>query len=254
MHLANRRAETKKIDMNLIYINRDSDIERREEFLSMNSHISSFKRFSAIDGSNLDLEELVEAGVIERGLSYSRGAIGSALSHMFLWNGVQESGKFACIFEDDAILCENFASEAERVINALPVNWDIILFGCNSDTTLTVDMLPGVTPSIISFNQNFVQQNAKSFKYMKVSANPFKLIQTLGICGYAISPVGAKKFLYSCDKLRNKTFFHYGLNKFLKNTSIDHIMNNCYNKSNSYFTLPPLCITKNEHSKSTILI
>lgn len=235
-----------------IVINRKCDTRRMEEFDLYNRHIA-YKRFDAINGYDLDIDELIEKKVIERGLSYSRGALGSALSHMFLWDSVASSGKPACIFEDDAILCKNFEEQSESLVERLGKDWDIVLFGCNADTTLTIDFIEGITPSVLSFDQGLLQKNAATFPKKEIFSSPFRLIQTLGICGYALSPVGAKRLLSRATSLKNDNFFHYGLQRFLPNTSIDHLMANHYVSMNAFCALPFLCITKNDPNISTIL-
>ena len=106
--------------MKYIYINRDCDTARREEFLRNNAHLSQLQRFSAIDGKMVDMEELKVEGIIEGNPGYSYGAIGSALSHLLIWSGVAEHDMCTTIIEDDAITCRNFISESEKIIQSLP--------------------------------------------------------------------------------------------------------------------------------------
>lgn len=239
--------------MRYIYINRDCDKERRDEFCALNAHIPELQRFSAIDGTSLDPEELAEKGIITPGLRYSRGALGSAMSHLLLWNAVSEKNEPACIFEDDAILCANFKEESSRLLAGLPEDWDIVLWGNNYDTALTFNVLPGISPCVAIFDQESLRKGADKFPSMTISSMLFPLAQTLGICGYTISPVGARKMMTRCLPLKNDTFYHHGLACSLPSTSIDHVMAHFYVTMKSFVSFPSLCITKNDASRSTIL-
>ncbi|WP_239648320.1 glycosyltransferase family 25 protein [Komagataeibacter europaeus] len=143
--------------MKLMVINRDCDVERYDSFCQMNGSIADIGRFSAIDGQTLDIQELQSAGLIAPDLSYSRGAIGSALSHILLWNAVVENEQAVSIFEDDAILSSNFHEESTRIIESLENEWDIILWGYNYDVNLVFDLLPGVTYCVANFNQTLMR-------------------------------------------------------------------------------------------------
>ncbi len=239
--------------MKYIVINRDCDEQRMNEFTRHNEHVSDIRRFSAIDGNSLNMEELIESNVIAPDISYKKGALGSAMSHVLLWNSVADYGETACIFEDDAILCRNFVDESQKVLSQLGNNWDIVLWGNNYDTSVLFGMGEGRGVALATFSQDSVVKNSDKFKKIDVSTHPFRLFRTLGICGYAISPQGARKLTSFCIPLQNSVFFHSQLNRFLQNTSIDHVMTEKYKDMDSYICIPPLCITENSIESSTIL-
>lgn len=239
--------------MKLVVINRDCDTERLKEFRNANAHIDDIRRFSAVEGTTLDREELIAGGIIKPDLSYSKGALGSAMSHILLWNAVLENDESACIFEDDAILCRNFISQSEKILSELPEDWDIILWGSNADISLTFELLPGVTYCVARFNETLVRLGAEKFRKLDVRSLPFRLYHTLGICGYAISPKGARRMLDVCLPLHNKKRYHFRTHDTLFNTSLDHVMSEHYESLASFVSFPALCITKNEHAKSTII-
>lgn len=238
--------------MKYIYINRDCDTGRREEFLRNNAHIPHLQRFSAIDGKTLNMDELKTQGILEGTPDYTPGAVGSALSHLLLWNAVAEHATSTTIFEDDAITCHNFVAESDRVLQSLAPDWDIILWGNNYDTTLTIDLIPGISPCVISFNETSLKKNAEHFTEMDMSSRPFRLFQTFGICGYSISPKGAQTLINTCIPIRECSYFQFGLNRVITNGALDHIMSHYYKDMMAYSSLPPLCISKNDKSVSTI--
>ncbi|MFT8896575.1 MAG: glycosyltransferase family 25 protein [Acetobacter sp.] len=239
--------------MKLMVINRDCDVERYDSFCQMNGSIADIGRFSAIDGQTLDMQELQSAGLIAPDLCYSRGAVGSALSHILLWNAVVENEQAISIFEDDAILSSNFQEESKRIIESLENEWDIILWGYNYDVNLVFDLLPGVTYCVANFNQTLMRLGVERYRSRPVNASPFKLFKALGICGYAISPKGARRLLDLCLPLQNAEYWYRRTNETLRNTSLDHVMCHHYEKIDAFCCFPSLCISRNENTKSTII-
>ncbi|WP_338421354.1 glycosyltransferase family 25 protein [Acetobacter conturbans] len=234
-------------------INRDCDVERYDSFRQMNAHVADIGRFSAVDGHSLDQSELLSKGIITPGLDYSRGAVGSAMSHILLWNAVAETREPISIFEDDAILCKNFEEESNRAVQSLGENWDIILWGYNYDVNLVFDVLPGVSYCVATFNQTLMRLGVGRYRNMPVNTASFRLLKALGICGYAISPQGAERFLDLCLPLKNEKYWYYRTNDTLHNTSLDQVMCHHYEKTDSFCCFPSLCISKNESSISTII-
>ncbi|WP_243444106.1 glycosyltransferase family 25 protein [Asaia prunellae] len=176
--------------------------ERTERFLAANAHIPDFIHAPGIDGSVMDIDAMKDLGLIHADCHFTRGAMGSGLTHVALWGAAAKNGRGAHIFEDDAFLCRNFSEESEKLISRLDADWDIILWGNNSDTTLKFNLLPGITPCIATFSQSAVRKGIQSFSAMTVEALPFRLDHTFGICGYAISPKGARRLLEKCLPLR----------------------------------------------------
>lgn len=142
---------------------------------------------------------------------FKAGAIGSGLTHIKLWAQIAQSGKPAHIFEDDAFLCRNFEQESDRIIASLPHDWDIILWGNNYDSILEFELLPGITQCIAVFNQDTVRKGIPQYLNMDVSSAAFRLTQTFGICGYALSPKGAKRLLELCLPFQSVDVFYPAL-------------------------------------------
>ncbi|GBR12059.1 glycosyltransferase family 25 protein [Acetobacter oeni] len=238
--------------MRNIVINRDIDTDRLSTFRELNAHVPEIGRFSAIGYDSLNIDELFENRIIDRPTGYTHGALGSAMSHILLWNAAAEMNEAISVFEDDAVLCHNFTEESSRIIAALDDDWDIILWGYNYDVNLTFDVLPGVSYCVVGFNQTLMRFGVDCFRGMTVHSAPFRLFKALGICSYAISPKGARRFLDLCLPLKDDDFYYYRTNETLKNTSLDQVMCHHYEETKSYCCFPSLCITPNEHSRSTV--
>ncbi|MFW7267871.1 glycosyltransferase family 25 protein [Gluconacetobacter sp. Hr-1-5] len=236
----------------LIYINRDKDVKRREEFIKNNAHISDLIRYSAFDKNLIDRDDLIEREIIDKDCPYSKAALANALSHITIWNAVLETGKTACIFEDDAVLCNNFVSEYERIVSSVGEDWDIILFGNNFDSSLKVSLVPDILDSVTRFDNEKFIQNHKEFSKKDINSVPLKLVEAFGLCGYAISQKGAYKLINSVVPIKDLMLNIEICGSYLRNESLDNFLCAVYRYLNAYICIPPLCVTENDKSKSTM--
>ena len=226
-------------------------VTRREAFNQLNKHIN-FEYFDAIDGLEITKQMIVESQLFQDALPYTTGSYGAALSHLNLWERAIKENRVVTIAEDDAVFRFDFEEQYCRLINNLPPDWDIILWGWNFDFILSLNILPGVSPVVAAFNQNQLRVSVDNFQNLNVNTCAFRLDKCLGTPAYSISPIGAAKFKSHCFPVINFKLYFPLHNRWLPNTSLDYAMNRIYNSTNSYCCLPPLAITKNEHSISTI--
>ncbi|MBB2197652.1 glycosyl transferase [Gluconacetobacter sp. 1c LMG 22058] len=237
--------------MNKFFISLERTPERTERFRAVNAHVPGLEHAPGIDGSLLDIEGMKQQAFLHPDCQFTRGAVGSGLTHAALWGSVAKSGVAAHIFEDDAFLCRNFEEESRRVIASLPEDWDIILWGNNSDTVLQFELLPGITQCIATFSQDSVRAGIDTFRDMDVTSLAFRLDHTFGICGYAISPLGANKLIRSCLPMQTMDLVYPSLGgRMLPTSSIDHLMNRHYREMKAYTCFPPLCLTDNQTAQS----
>jgi GR25 family glycosyltransferase involved in LPS biosynthesis len=238
-----------KLNINVINLKYSS--ERRKIFLNENKHLK-FKFFNAIDGNNLSKKYIDSLKLFENNLTYTLGALGNSLSHLKLWEESIRKNKILTIAEDDAIFRNDFNVQYNKKIKSLPKNWDIILWGWNFDSYLSIKIIPDISPVLMLFDQNKMKNSINNFKKEKNNVNIFNLDKCFGIFSYTISPKGAKKLKSLCFPITNFLFSFPLLNKKIQNKTLDSVMNKFYNSLNSYICFPPLCITKNEHNNSTI--
>jgi glycosyl transferase family 25 len=240
--------------MQIHLINLDRSTERLSEFKAANPHLENVRRFSAIDGYKQDIAALVAGGAFEAGVAegYTPGARGAALSHLALWEEAIEKGEALTICEDDAIFNRHFATAAARVLDALPPDWDFILWGWNFDSYLLFDLLPGVSPCLGCFDEERMRSAVEGFQEQAVTPQSFRLQRALGIPCYSISPKGAHALKAACLPLARIRVFFPGLNRHLPNFGIDVMMNNAYPQLSAFVSFPPLVITRNEIGKSTV--
>lgn len=238
--------------MHKVVINRACDTGRFEAFMRANAHVPGIERVEGAEGRDIPLASLVAQGIADAGLVYSPGAIGAALSHMGLWSRAVQTGEALMIFEDDALLCRNFEEESARLLSTLPAQWDVALLGYNFNAPITIEALPGVTRSVITFDEKRMQKNASVFQMQDRHGVFFRLLQGFGLCAYAVSPAGARRLLEYCIPLRAQEYQQLGLDRMVRNVGIDVVTSYYYAKIEAFGAFPPLALSPNDKSVSTI--
>lgn len=112
-------------------INLDKDKERLASFDSqMKKQNITYTRFPAILGSKVHNSEYLT----EFCNTYcTDGMKGCALSHRSIWEeAYKKQYKYVMIFEDDAILSDNFDTKLKEMWSHVPDNFDIVYPGCRA--------------------------------------------------------------------------------------------------------------------------
>tara|TARA_Y100001958_G_C21077724_1_gene435075 strand:+ start:48 stop:878 length:831 start_codon:yes stop_codon:yes gene_type:complete len=116
-------------DYEIYYINldrrKDRDKKCRNE-LSKSNLLKNYKRFSAVDGKDVQLDKYLHFNVDN--MEKKRGWIGCAESHIALWEKCVELNKNILVFEDDVILKDDYNQNMNISLNNLPDNFDIIYY------------------------------------------------------------------------------------------------------------------------------
>jgi hypothetical protein len=125
-------------------INLDRRPDRWQDFLKQTtvSRFTNLERFSAVDGSKLDLFNddnisLHTRQNISKKFRRSHyeictpGAIGASYSHISIWKKLLESkSNYVVVFEDDTMITEENLEMIDALIPKLPENqWDLWLLG-----------------------------------------------------------------------------------------------------------------------------
>lgn len=207
----------------------------------MRDHLGSkgieWSHFDAIDGNELNDEEINrEVGSLCQTFC-TKGIIGCALSHKRIWQKViNENLNNAIIMEDDIVISDNYENILMDAMSQLPSDWDILLLGCgglcNKDNKST-DVSSFIFGLIQPYKNNNVTNKAKA----KNGTDTSIFIPELptGFYCYAVSKKGCKKLLTIIDKI------HY---------HIDYQVANEFDKINIYAVDPK--IVKLKRTKSTI--
>lgn len=91
------------------------------------------RRFPAVDGRDLRLNEAIRHMFRGNDFGFRRGIVGCALSHLEMWKQLSESDAPAwLVFEDDARVCEGFVGQlielAGHLAKSVPA-YDLVLLG-----------------------------------------------------------------------------------------------------------------------------
>lgn len=206
-----------------------------------------FEKFTAIDGSKVDRNELLNnnlatAPVLKR---YTDGAIGVAMSHRALWQECADSKENMTILEDDAYLVPNFNSLVVRTTNN--TNWDFIFWGANLDQKIIAELSPGIAAAEINFNQPGVIANKHKLKQQNWLPTLFRVHWAVGLMCYSVTPQSAKYLLDVIFPLRD--YFDFRDNFGIDNSIIEELSN-----MRSYICFPPIALTENDRYNSTVQI
>lgn len=246
--------------MHVHFVNLDRSTQRLAEFKATNSHLKEVTRIPAIEESLIDLGALEQQGLIKGDIlsMYPIGGLCRALTDLAFWTRTIESGKPQTIADDDAIFNLNFDTCAPELIKSLPPDWDLVLWGFNFDLFMIFEMLPGVTHCTGQFDQDRMRLNTRKFQELSIVPRAHKLIWSFGMTSYTVSPKGAQFLKEKCFPLQPLLIpcpegfrtpphsYHY------RTVGIDNTINGLYKQMNAYVCFPPLVISRNEPTKSTI--
>lgn len=128
-------------DVEIFVINLKSRLEKKNYMQQqLKNHNLNFNIFEAIDGNNISVHLLEKHNVYshEKSIQHMKralrkGEIGCALSHILIWYLFSQSQKpYYLIFEDDAILTNNFKTKLEQILNDIQYdNWDVLYLNEN---------------------------------------------------------------------------------------------------------------------------
>jgi glycosyl transferase family 25 len=235
--------------MKYFVINLDRCQDRLSKFFNTNEHNEKIERFRAVDGNKLAIESLETRGLIQKELrSYSRPALAVALSHGLLWEKCIEINEPISIFEDDAILNNNFFEKSQKVLETLPDSWEFIAWGWNFDSAMQFYLPGSFSPCITFYSQDELRKNIDSFKTQNFISNAYKLHTLFGAVAYSISPPGARQLKRHCFPIVEKKIFVPALNRDVLNYGFDVAWNEYHCQMESFVCFPPLAVSKNDDS------
>jgi GR25 family glycosyltransferase involved in LPS biosynthesis len=237
--------------MDMFVINLDRNPERMREFQRINAHVPQVKRLAAIDGKAMDRADLIAQRIFEEPIAYTDGAIGNALSHLRAWEMAAKKTAPTTIFEDDAIIHNDFEMLTLKVISELPTVWDLILWGWNFDTVMGFDLFAD-TPCLARFSQVALRQHWQDIQKFKIQPSAHRLHYAFGSVGYTVSPSGAKKLLALATPIKPFLYKIPAFDLDIPNEAMDCVMASLYDRLDAFACFPPLVVTKNERAGSTV--
>lgn len=240
------------LNMQLHVISLRRSVKRREKFIERNKGLKLGYQFvDGIDGVE-QWPALLSSKKVRRARSdgWSKGAIGAALSHQFLWRKCINDDQAMCVIEDDTILASKFLGDFLSIWSQNLEEIDFLLLGWNLDSVLKAEFLPGI--SFVSlFEPPF--PSIKQIKEIVNSVSTRSLIpleKALGLPGYIVTPSGARKLLDGISEfIAEPLIVGRGIPQVLSMT-LDAQMNRIYSSMNSLVVIPPLLLAENDISTS----
>jgi glycosyl transferase family 25 len=109
------------------------NLERRPDRLKHFKNNCSIKNVNVVhgfDGKNIEKEDKNEIKLFDKFINFLPGEKGCFISHLRIWNYIVNNDiNYGLIFEDDAILCEDFFEKYKIIIKELPEDCDIAFIG-----------------------------------------------------------------------------------------------------------------------------
>ena len=234
----------------LVAVSLDRTPDRWATFEAANRGVADIERMSAVDGLVLRRDDLVGRGLIHPDLTYSAGALGCALSHAALWRRAVDSGAPLTICEDDAVLRPDLLVAGADAAQARS-GFHLILWGWNFNSVLGGRVF-GDTPFAIGFDQDRMRGDVAAFRAEQSAPILLRLTRALGTPCYTVSAEGARILLERCFPLSPTSVVLPLVNREASNTGIDIAMNAAYPEMAAFVAFPPLAITPNDPTRSTV--
>ena len=229
--------------MDIFVISLESSLERKVTFDNYNSKYIKYTYHNAVDGKNININNLDPKLFKKGSQNYSNGAIGCALSHLQLWDKCIELNKPIVIMEDDAIVSRDYNKHINNLMNnLLPKTWDILQLNYNFDSILSYNNTNYETCNCIFNKHKMTKIDISNFVNTKINTTIAKLNFCFGMSAYIINPIGAKKLKDNCFPLDNRTINMPFLNN-IKCFTIDCMMNSIYKNIQAYVCIIPFVIT-----------
>lgn len=228
-------------------------LDRRKVF-AVNNPGLEFDFFDAVDGRALSDEVTGNRALFGEKLHYTPENYGITLSHLALWETAIQANRVITVAEDDAVFRLDFTEQANISLQSLPDEWDIVLWGWNFDSILSLNTMFDISPAILIFNEEMLRQSIDTFRHQKDTPAILRLEKCFGLPAYSVSPEGARKLRSRCFPINPCKIYFPILDNWLPNTSIDIEINRHYRHVNAFCSLPPLAVTPNDKTTSTVQV
>jgi glycosyl transferase family 25 len=226
--------------------------EKLQAFIARNRPSGiDFRHFEAVDGARCNIFDLIGGQVVARGaVNYTPGAIGNALSHLALWRRCVEQGRHLVIFEDDAVVRNDFKARLSPLAGQGD-DWDIILLGYNTDAVLELNIAPGIDLGGVFSIDYPTPEHLADFAHANSPVGLQRLVTAMGTCGYALAPKGAERLIRGCFPMDNRPVKLRAIGHTFPAYGIDCMMTSVYPKMRAFACVSPLVMTPNNRNVST---
>jgi len=226
------------------FFNGNDSVSDAQVIMGMNAHKVS---------SDSAMVEEIRNGSSED-CTWPMGSICCALAHFNALQQCVQTNEPVSVFEDDAILVEDFDEKSVELLNKIDGDWDIIQWGFNWDAFMHFRLMGGEGPVFNLFLQSQIEKfRIINFKSSKRTSKLFPLVSSFGMHAYTVSPTGAKKILDFYPKISNYFVDNVGVvGAGYWCSSLDMVLNAFYDSNNAFVALPPLSYVVNDKQASAI--
>lgn len=225
--------------------------DRLAAFRAANAHTRlQIDLHEGVDGRAAAGLARLDRNLTRRRLKWTDGAIGNAMSHRLLWEACVAVDTPFLVLEDDAILAPGFDAEFADLIDTVPVEWEVIYLGVNSDSTLDID-LGGGLDLVGSFSVSRpLPADIPQYLATGGGCRLFRLNHAFGLAAYLMSPRGARRALQTCFPLIDDVIRIRGIANPLAIGGLDGMLNRAYRSMAAYACLPFLAMSPNDQVQS----
>ena len=230
--------------------------ERLSAFYNINQKALNEWDVEVIDG----IDGIEQAQIMHRSRwvsnnaaeTWTKGAIGSGLSHIKAWQRCIERDMAVLVVEDDAVLTENLKSKLIdlKIIGAERKDAKLVLLGWNLDSLLHAELSVGLK-HISLFEPTYPDlKEIRRIINNKTIRSSCKLKCCFGLPAYLIDPLIAKELLHTCRPLKSeKNEMTRGIPEHYL-TTLDGMLSNRYHEMGAEIIVPPLTIALNNQETS----
>jgi len=232
-------------DLDWIVLSLERTPERLARFQADSARLGlPIETVAATDGRETNPQELAELGLIVPGRmnGWDADSVGNALSHWLCWHQTIESERPTCIFEDDAFLRGDFVERVLGLLDELPPDWDLLLLGYNTNSTIEVAITPDCYYRAHFARRNDSAEELASFAAADGAVVAMRLHHAFGSFAYLVSPAGAQKLIDGCFPLAGRYVSVPALGADIRATTLDGIMNAVFATTQAYAAFPPLAL------------
>lgn len=181
---------------------------------------------------------------------WSKGAIGSGLSHCLMWRRCLELSHPICVLEDDVLVASDWQQCCSEALDQAPAETDVLLLGWNLDSVLRAEIFPGVTcislfepafPSVPQIRSVLDQQSQRQV---------VRLHKALGLPGYVVTPRGAQKLLHGLPSFEAEPLMVGRGIPEVPSMTLDAQMNRLYSDLQAFVVVSPLVLAENNQQTS----
>lgn len=228
--------------------------ERLAWFRAVNgSQAASVQVVAGVDGIELE-PYLQRTRLIDQSAlaSWSRGAIGAAMSHLLCWRRCANSNRPLLVVEDDVVLAHDWIAQLDQLCTGLNACWDLILLGWNYNSVLrSVDASNSETTSLFEPAYPNLDQIRRIINLPTPAVRKIRRLKNgFGLPAYLITPPCARQLLSEIPPLQTRSITVSRGIPMVDALTLDGLLNCIYSRIGAYVVDPPLAVAINDPTTS----